>query len=383
MQTEPILIVGASTRAAAFSALRAGLRPVCIDLFADRDLQARCTATALPAALYPSGLSEIASRCPPSPWMYTGAIENWPKLVEEISTSRLLWGNSPQTLRAVRNPFRVFDVLRKAGLPAPDCRADSRGLPKDGTWLAKPYRGGGGSRIHRWRGGRDGGPPAFYFQEFIAGVPCAAIYAADGHDCILLGVSEQLVGEKFLHAGRFAYCGSVAPLPMSNSDAQTFEKVGRCLSSAFGLRGLFGIDAVLRNKKPVPVEVNPRYTASIEVLEFALGVRALAWHQAGCTGGLGSATVATAPSPSGFAGKAVWFAARDLDIGDLQDWVEHPWDASGMPCLADIPRAGVRIRKGRPVLTVFARGMTRAETLEKLRARCLEVEARMSPKAGK
>ena len=38
---ESLLIVGGSTRAAAFSALRAGLRPWCADLFADLDLQQR------------------------------------------------------------------------------------------------------------------------------------------------------------------------------------------------------------------------------------------------------------------------------------------------------------------------------------------------------
>src|SRR5437763_9510980 len=36
IQGEHLLILGASTRAAAFSALRAGLRPSCADLFSDR-----------------------------------------------------------------------------------------------------------------------------------------------------------------------------------------------------------------------------------------------------------------------------------------------------------------------------------------------------------
>jgi len=37
MDEAQVLIVGASARAAAFSALRAGLRPWCADLFADLD----------------------------------------------------------------------------------------------------------------------------------------------------------------------------------------------------------------------------------------------------------------------------------------------------------------------------------------------------------
>ena len=35
-ESNRLLLFGASTRAAAFSALRAGLKPWCVDLFADR-----------------------------------------------------------------------------------------------------------------------------------------------------------------------------------------------------------------------------------------------------------------------------------------------------------------------------------------------------------
>ncbi len=42
-----VLIFGASTRAAAFSAVRCGLRPHCADYFADRDLAAICPVGAL------------------------------------------------------------------------------------------------------------------------------------------------------------------------------------------------------------------------------------------------------------------------------------------------------------------------------------------------
>ena len=51
------------------------------------------------------------------------------------------------------------------------------------------------------------------------------------------------------------------------------------MSKAAGLRGLFGVDFVLRDGIPWPVEVNPRYTASVEVLEFAAGIRALTLHR--------------------------------------------------------------------------------------------------------
>ena len=57
-----LLILGASTRAAAFSALRAGLAPRCADFFADRDLAATCPVERVDSQEGAEGL-ERAARC--------------------------------------------------------------------------------------------------------------------------------------------------------------------------------------------------------------------------------------------------------------------------------------------------------------------------------
>ena len=46
--------------------------------------------------------------------------------------------------------------------------------------------------------------------------------------------------------------------------------------SAFGLAGWFGVDFILRDGIPWPVEINPRYTASVEIHELASGRSLLA-----------------------------------------------------------------------------------------------------------
>src|SRR5689334_10586671 len=88
-----LLIIGASARAAAFSALRAGLQPCCADLFADADLQAVCPVQRLPAGKYPQGFLELAGSERSGPWMYTGGLENRPGLVRRMAQLRPLWGN--------------------------------------------------------------------------------------------------------------------------------------------------------------------------------------------------------------------------------------------------------------------------------------------------
>src|SRR5438094_10464728 len=98
--SQPIVIFGASVRAAAFSALRAGLQPWCADLFADADLQARCPATRL-AGAYPEGFEALAAGDWPGPWLYTGGLENHPALVQRLAQRRPLWGNDETVLARV------------------------------------------------------------------------------------------------------------------------------------------------------------------------------------------------------------------------------------------------------------------------------------------
>ena len=109
-----LLIFGASTRAAAFSALRAGLRPWCADLFADVDLRARCDTFRLRSGGYPQEFVELANQELPGPWMYTGALENWPRLIARLASRRGLWGNGANPLAMARSP--EFDQVATVAL---------------------------------------------------------------------------------------------------------------------------------------------------------------------------------------------------------------------------------------------------------------------------
>src|SRR5437879_3212295 len=100
--TGQVIIVGASVRAAAYSATRAGLEPYAIDLFADRDLTAICPAVSIER--YPYDFLPQLAAAPRAPWIYTGGLENYPSLVDKLAAIRPLMGNSGCVLRAVRDP---------------------------------------------------------------------------------------------------------------------------------------------------------------------------------------------------------------------------------------------------------------------------------------
>ncbi len=378
MGMNALLLVGASVRAAAFSALRAGLRPWAIDLFADRDLAAVCSATAIPGRHYPAALAELARSAPPGPWLYTGALENWPDLVERMARDRPLWSNDAACLRRVRNPFALADAIRAAGLPCPAVRRFEDG-PGPGRWLRKPFAGGGGTGIHIDCGvytGRLRDPARrAYLQEFIDGESRSGVFIAGPDDCRLLGVTRQLVGESWVHAPRFAYAGSIGPVTLSPAERAAWEGLGKTVAAFADLRGLFGIDAVIRDGVPWPVEVNPRYTASVEVLEYATGLRAIALHR-----GVFDPQVPEFADglAAGIVAKAIWYAPRPLMVPNSGPWeaVWHePPAIDSPPAFADIPAAGQQIAAGRPVLTMFAAGAIVDECQRQLRTVASDLDA--------
>src|SRR6478672_5850672 len=95
---EPLLLIGASVRAAAFSALRAGFSPWCADLFGDLDLRQRCPCEVLPAARYPDGFFDLLKVAPAGPVVYTGALENARPLLNRLGKKWTIWGNVSKTL---------------------------------------------------------------------------------------------------------------------------------------------------------------------------------------------------------------------------------------------------------------------------------------------
>jgi predicted ATP-grasp superfamily ATP-dependent carboligase len=367
-----LLILGASVRAAAFSALRSGYSPIGGDLFADADLMALCPAMATDD--YPRGLETIAAESPPADWLYTGGLENHPWLIDRIASRRLLLGNAGAILRTIRNPRQVAETVRAASLLCPDVTYSSRGLPRDGTWLRKPRRSSGGAGIISWEGRTTRRwESACYFQRRIEGLSCAAVYVAAAGQARLLGVTEQLVGAEWSGAGPFQYAGSIGPLELDVATRCDFERLGDALAS-LGLVGLFGVDCLLAGGRPWLVEVNPRYPASAEVLERATGVSLVGLHVAACRKGV-LPDQFNPPEPGQdpgltHCGKAVLYGTSDrlVDAELFARLWQLRGDADG-PCVADIPRQGTTIRRGWPALTVLADGPDQERVREALVAR--------------
>jgi predicted ATP-grasp superfamily ATP-dependent carboligase len=146
--------------------------------------------------------------------------------------------------------------------------------------------------------------------------------------------------------------GSMGPESLDARQRTQWERIGEALTARFALRGLFGVDAITTSEQIVPVEVNPRFTASVEVLERAYGWTAWSLHQqACCNGRLPAGTPRTAML---MAAKRIVFAACDLWVNDdFLAWAVAQNRGRAWPALADLPAKPGRLARGVPVLTVL------------------------------
>jgi predicted ATP-grasp superfamily ATP-dependent carboligase len=358
-----ILIAGLTTRAIAESAVRAGCDIVTVDYFGDLDQKRICRNVSLRELGHrysAAAIAEAAGSLAYDAVAYCGGLENHPRVVARLAADATLLGNAPEALERVRDPGQLFPFLAGRGFAVPETRGPGDPLPSSGRWLVKPARGGGGMGIREF----EGEPLAAgqILQAYVEGVPGSAAFVADGARSAVLGWTEQLRGPR-----GFLYGGNVLPLDGPAPALDEVHGLAGALTAEFGLRGLNGLDFVLHEGRPVLVEVNPRYCASMELWEEAAAPPVFALHLAACRGSLPGPLEA----PRDVRGKAIVYAPRRVSVGDTSGWI-----ARGV---RDVPVPDATIQEGHPICTVRARGATRAACRAGLRTAADAILAACTP----
>ena len=363
-----------------------------IDLFADRDLHAVCLqAQRLDASDYPAGFQQIAAGMPAAPVAYCGGLENHPELIQQLAATRPLAGNGAAQVACVRTPERLAGVVRRAGCRFPMTVRDPAGLPADGSFLCKPLASAGGQGVVRWYGQsapmRSGG---WCWQQCISGqLLSVSLVLAPGH-VDLLGICRQVTGYRGVAEGPFRFRGAIELPPAWEARhcglVERLKELGTLLASEAGLVGLVGVDFILsrtgRDEIPVVLEVNPRPTASMELIERRVGRSLAVRHLAAC----GLPTPAVRAGQPGGTG-TTW--AKEIVVARQAGTITPTWDqqveaalvetrtaAEGdWPLLADRPVAGTQVKAGQPVVTVFAAAQASAEAFHRVRCRAQRIAA--------
>ena len=183
-----------------------------------------------------------------------------------------------------------------------------------------------------------------------------------------------------------------------------FWELGDLLATEFSLVGLFGVDAILRqgdagplDTEPTeicPLEVNPRYTASVEVLERAIAIEPIRWHVAACNDPLstevaaqgGAASASTREWPESIVeksaashGKAILFAKQMSLVAErFVRWTEEVNRNAAWPTIADIPAVGTVLEVGQPIVSLFAAGPDERAVIIELKKLAAEIKAQLA-----
>jgi len=376
-----ILVTGLSTRAIAESAVRGGHPVVTLDYFGDRDQRALVENHALlrdfDLAFSAEALLQASRRLDFEALVYISNLENHPEVVEELAQGRVLLGNAPGVLRQVRDWRTLRAFCHEAGIPCPATLlpGEEGDAARTIRWLRKPVRSGGGHGVRRWAG--EPLDEAHILQAYVEGRPASAAFVADGQRSVVIGLTEQLIGRGELGARGFTWCGNILPLALQPAERiavlETVKRMAARLTRRFGLRGVNGVDLVVADGpdgRPCPflVEVNPRYTASMELVERAYGLNVFSLHLGALAGRLpdfslaehlhGVTVVTTSVVP--YFGKGIVYARRTVVMPETEGWTQQG--------RRDVPFPGERIEAGHPVCTVLAEGKGREACWNRLLA---------------
>jgi predicted ATP-grasp superfamily ATP-dependent carboligase len=301
-------------------------------------------------------------------------------VLRAIRAKRPVIGPAPEIVDLLRQPRNFAGWLSQSGLNVPRL-ASSDNANADCLWLRKPNSGSGGLGIRpvQPKNAPPGGTQKTmssqeFLQEYIDGVPMSAVFYSDHRGLSVLGTSIQLVGWPTLGASGFLFCGNLGPVNPGNDVARQLILAAESLVSHTGLKGVFGLDFVLRQGEAWFIEVNPRLTASHMLYEIptshnleerSLVTRHLAafgWRPTGGTTRRRQRTRTAGAHEVRVQARLILWANQGVQFTDSLCQSSHEaWT------FADIPQPGSAIPAGSPLCSVHVTAGSQDQLLDHIR----------------
>ncbi len=353
--SDTILIAGLSGRMLAASARRAGFVPLVADAFGDTDTRQLAGAFELIDNAVTRGFSagsliaalqrlESAASMKPVGLVLGSGFEDDPDLVATLARRWRLIGCGPETVRRAKDPRAFVPLLREAGISHPETRLAPPADPAG--WLVRRVGGSGGTHI-RAATADDREKPGVYFQRRLVGQPVSLSGVVGRRNDAALSFTRQWTSPTARRPFRFG--GAVGPVTLDPDLEARMIDDALSLIRALDLVGLVSFDFLAVDGAPVLLEVNPRPSATLDILDNAAGTL-FAAHVAACLGdGLVSRLVQAAPPPPDGARALCYVYA---DAGPVRIPAEFAWPE----WVADRPGPGSTVQAGQPLATVLGAG---------------------------
>ncbi|MEZ6087447.1 MAG: ATP-grasp domain-containing protein [Pirellulaceae bacterium] len=359
---DELTIIGASARAAVESAVRGGFACHAIDRFGDQDLlRASESWVPLETRLSDPADDAIISSLPNTSSrgvILLGGLERNLKATFEFLSGHSILGASLDQYQHLRERRTLDRLATRANLLRPAQRETVPANPRG--WLFKANHSTGGMGVLHATDARRSGAKDGWFEQQIFGRSFGASFLSSRGNVALIGVAASL------RSGRsprpFQYLGSIGPIALPEMCRERLLSFARQVVAETDLLGLFGIDIVIDARNQVWVlEINPRWTASMELLEPSPApdrVSLIRQHVEACFG----RTIDTQPPAGGVRGKRILYATSrcPFDRIDLEQRLPQ-----GIR-IADIPADATVIDAGQPICTLLANGDAPREVASRL-----------------
>ncbi len=343
---ETILVAGVNTRAVACSLKKLGYNVFSVDYFGVTDLE-NCVDLSHSLMKQRAGFSCGYFQKDFNPQdLKTEALS----LIDEVDGVICLPGSSPSDFpahkvcgncsswedkallyRALKDDFQLPLTYMPGSLE--EAREITLDYP-DKKFILKPKSGAGGYGVRVWDD-PDQWSEGLLLQEHLHGENISASVLSTVEEVKTIITSRQIVGDAKLGQKQpFGYAGNITPYCGQADIVQLAERVVDCL----GLVGSNGVDFIIKDREIYILEVNPRIQGTFECVEKSLDINMAKAHMEACQGNMVSI-----PSPLKFAVKMVVHAHGRSIAGNMN-----------IKGLHDLPREGVIIEAGEPVVTVLS-----------------------------
>ncbi|CAD6492480.1 MAG: ATP-grasp domain protein [Candidatus Argoarchaeum ethanivorans] len=361
-----VLVVGYNTRHICASAKKAGFNVFSIEHFGDRDLFEIADEVVVfedsqvDNDTRESDIGESMKRFDYDALVCGPGFEQ-----SNFGTELSVLNNDKKLVEKVSDKFWLSEYLTEIGVKHPSTFLLEDVVPSTLKYpvMVKPRSGAGGVKNLlvlnseqleeiKWSFND------FIVQEYIEGVTASvSLIAACGEACSI-GTSEEISGFPWLTNIPYAYSGSITPSNYKHVDVM--KELAENVVCDLMLVGSNGVDFLLSDKGLFLLEINPRFQGTLETVEHAYKLNVFSMHVAAFSGELPQPVSAKC-----FAGRAILFAKNDVWID--QRMSDLLFDCYKKETASDVPWHNTLILKDKPIVTFFAAGTTRAETLTKLR----------------
>ena len=277
-----VILVGASVRSAVWSVLQGGARAIAVDMFGDVDTQElaerwyRFDPAEPDRSLTQAWQYAQQQTCQRVDVLVTGGLESWADCLQPLRQNGSFLNPSADVIRSCRELDGWRRWSQAAGWRFPQTISRPPRVATHG-WLKKSRFSSAGLAVENLLvdGETSRNIPSSanaettnaYWQARVSGTAIGVSMAITATQIKVLGACRALHWST--ECRPYLYAGALGPIPIGEGLEKASVRFANRLRGETGFTGLLGADLVVPrvNGAPWLVDVNPRYTASMELLE--------------------------------------------------------------------------------------------------------------------